>query len=328
MIDRLTFGFHSPSHAAALVCEGAFSYPDFPALAAILERERCRANKKAGQPFAEATGQRFGVGPKALLDAPQAWRCRANTKRHGREIAHRAIEGAQAPPGLDACGIARASSPFGLSRPRWHECAPAVRHESRPSLCRDTKGLRPRLEAPLAWTPRLAQGRRESATNPCAAARPIATWPNQGFERSREAFSCLDERLSRLSCPRHARRSCPSARQAPKGRRGETAARQAVGLETRRRLATASRRNADDAPTASCSAYPKAGASAVRSRRDDPQGRPLSRGESPGRIQASLEMFFSPHLGGSERNRDKLSRKSRDKGVYPIPRLTEFGSFW
>ena len=107
VIDRLTFGFHSPSHAAALVCERAFSYPDFPALAAILERERCRANKKAGQPFAEATGQRFGVGPKALLDAPQAWRCRANTKRHGREIAHRAIEGAQAPPGLDACGIAR-----------------------------------------------------------------------------------------------------------------------------------------------------------------------------------------------------------------------------
>ena len=32
---------------------------------------------------------------------------RANTKRHGREIARRAIEGAQAPLGLDACGIAR-----------------------------------------------------------------------------------------------------------------------------------------------------------------------------------------------------------------------------
>ena len=75
---------------------------------------------------------------------------RANTKRHGREIARRAIEATRTPSGLMPAAspaAARAPSPFGSSRPCRHERAPAARHESGSPARRFTKRLRPRLDA-------------------------------------------------------------------------------------------------------------------------------------------------------------------------------------
>ena len=127
--------------------------------------------------FASFRGQhiRRTEGNPSIADG----RCRANTKRHGREIARRAIEGAQAPPGpmpAASPAAARASSPFGFSRPRRHERAPAARHESGPASRRFTKGLRPRLDDSMrqvgSW---LFSGKRRAA---CAG---------QGERRERSA---------------------------------------------------------------------------------------------------------------------------------------------
>ena len=123
-------------------------------LATLLRKLTVR--EKARSPFVQSTkgspgfrGQRRSRRTECSLTL-HSQALRANTKRHGREIARRAIEATRTPSGLMSLAspaAARASSPFGSSRPCRHERAPFVRHKNASCSRRDTKMLRPCLDA-------------------------------------------------------------------------------------------------------------------------------------------------------------------------------------
>ena len=124
------------------------------------------------------------------------------------------------------------------------------------------------------------------------------------------AKSRLREKPRSLFVPR--RKALQAFVSAPRGFRADAIASRPEGLTVagRRRVKPSGLRRGDGSPRSvavrrgrgsrrfvfcGVAAEPKAGASAVRSRRADVQDRPLSRGKSPGRVQEGLEMFFGPH---------------------------------
>ena len=139
----------------------------------------------------------------------------------------------------------------GTNAHRWCDTKTA-----RPSV-EARKGLRDRLESSLALVSRLAQCRRVCRV-PQRISAPLREPLRRGQIRASsgcaEPFRVSTQGLFsfRVRATRGVR-----ARRRVKPRRGDwggTATRQAVRLETRRRLATVNRRNADDAPTVSWSA--------------------------------------------------------------------------
>ena len=171
--------------------------------------------------------------------SPFQWRCRANTKRRSREIARRAIECAEAQPGLKTAfspDIASARSPCGHSRQRRHERAPLARHENDSLLRRDTKRL--------AHAPRNIFGASVFRQLTSAGEAGLL----HGVLRSRgsaKPFCALDVRLSWFSCLRKAQLSCRRERaQARRVDCVEMATQQAVRLENRRHFNAVSRRQA------------------------------------------------------------------------------------
>ena len=94
-----------------------------------------------------------------LAAAPQT------TKRHSREIARGAIEATRTSSGLmpaASSAAARASSPFGVSRPRRHERRAGRGHENRSSVRRSTKRLRDSSRT-FSWCKRLKIGTRSGS---------------------------------------------------------------------------------------------------------------------------------------------------------------------
>ena len=88
-------------------------------------------------------------GRDRIVDARMRQPLRAatpqTTKRHSREIARGAIEATRTSSGLmpaASSAAARASSPFGVSRPRRHERRARRGHENCPLVRRSTKRLR------------------------------------------------------------------------------------------------------------------------------------------------------------------------------------------
>ena len=88
-------------------------------------------------------------GRDRIVDARMRQPLRAatpqTTKRHSREIARGAIEATRTASGLmpaASSAAARASSPFGVSRPRRHERRAGRGHENCPLVRRSTKRLR------------------------------------------------------------------------------------------------------------------------------------------------------------------------------------------
>ena len=158
------------------------------------------------------------AGAKGMEKRQLSLALRATTKRPCREIAHCAIEATRTPSGQmpAASSVAtRAASPFGFSRQRRHECAPSVRHESRSPVHRFTKRLSP--------LPRCFMSR--NSVPPCLRGsvcnyddsvvfqppRKPTSFADSTFERNREAFSCFDARLDRLSWSAPQLPNCPRA---------------------------------------------------------------------------------------------------------------------
>ena len=179
---------------------------------------------------------------------------RANTKRRSREIARCAIEGARTSSGLmpaASSAAIRAPSPFGFSRPRRHERAPAVRHENCTLVRRSTKRLAPR---PRNMSD--ADGLHQSGCGSCDRACPTRRdgGTENGFERNREAFSCPRRKACQVfvSAPRAA--FVPVGASKPEGLPARGRQRPGRMAWVLCRTRTGNRRNADDAPTVSWSA--------------------------------------------------------------------------